>query len=92
MTWPRPHRLAAVEGRLAAGDEQGRALQALYQDISHGRDELAPVEATCDRPDGEGWNAELAALYGRIEGANSAAASPGPKTGCGSIPGTPACC
>lgn len=68
MTWPRPHRLAAVEGRLAAGDEQGRALQALYQDISHGRDELAPVEATCDRPDGEGWNAELAALYGRIEG------------------------
>lgn len=59
-------RLTAVEARLAAGDEQGRALQALYQDISHGRDELAPVEATCDRPDGEGWNAELAALYGRI--------------------------
>lgn len=38
-------RLAAVETRLAAGDEQGRALQALYQDISRGRDELALVEA-----------------------------------------------
>ena len=38
-------RLAAVEARLAAGDEQGRALQALYQDIRRGRDELALFEA-----------------------------------------------
>ena len=64
-------RLRGYLGTVPAGERSPRLVAAAARNLialAAGGEAQALIEAACDRPDGEGWNAELVALYGRIEG------------------------